>query len=73
MQQRQTGHTNLMTIRSREKEEKDGKFISHTGRRAGKQDCLYDTGVWRSADRRECSCYMGDHGSAVSTFTDTGS
>lgn len=24
-------------------------------------------------DRRECSCYMGDHGSAVSTFTDTGS
>lgn len=32
MQQRQTGHTNLMTIRSREKEEKDGKFISYTGR-----------------------------------------
>lgn len=64
----------LIYLSGREKRrEKDGKFISHTGRRAGKQDCLYDTGVWRSADRRECSCYMGDHGGFTYTFSGTGS
>lgn len=74
MQQRQTGHTNLMTIRSREKGGRKTGNLSATLAEELESKTAFTIPVFGGVpDRRECSCYMGDHGSAVSTFTDTGS
>ncbi len=57
--------------------EKEGErreiYQPHWQKSLTARHCLYDTGVWRNTDCRECRSYMGHHGSSGNTFSDTGS